>query len=315
MKGMYSVAIIGAGPSGLTAAIYLSRAGHKTIVLESQLIGGQVATIDRVDNYPGFDTGIAGVDLASSLESQARRFGAEIKFAKVNSIKPGRPIILQTDAGEVMATAVLIASGAGYRHLGIPGEAEYSSHGVHYCATCDGAFYRDKDIVVVGGANTAVQEVIFLAKQVKHIVMLVRSRLRADKILREELTKLTKADKVIVLEGWRPLEMVGDGDKLTGVKVTDGQKERQLNCDGAFVFVGTEPNNGFIKGTKIRLDEAGRIVTGDNLMTDEPNIWACGDIRSGEIRQIVSAAGDGAVAAKHIDLHLFWTTVRWQNTK
>ena len=159
MKEMYSVAIIGAGPSGLTAAIYLSRAGHKTIVLESQLIGGQVATIDRVDNYPGFAEGVTGMELASSLESQARRFGVEIKFAKVNSIKPGRPIILQTDAGEVMATAVLIASGAGYRHLGIPGEAEYSSHGVHYCATCDGAFYRDKEIVVVGGANTAVQEV------------------------------------------------------------------------------------------------------------------------------------------------------------
>ena len=214
-----------------------------------------------------------------------------------------------------MATAVLIASGAGYRHLGIPGEAEYLSHGVHYCATCDGAFYRDKDIIVVGGANTAVQEVIFLSKRVKHITMLVRSHLKADQVLKEELAKLIQAGKVTLLEGWRPLEMVGDGDKLTGVKVTDGQKERQINCDGAFVFAGTEPNNGFIKGTKIRLDEAGRIVTGDNLMTDEPNIWACGDIRSGEIRQIVSAAGDGAAAAKHIDLHLFWTTVRWQNTK
>ncbi len=304
MKEMYSVAIIGAGPSGLTAAIYLSRAGHKTIVLESQLIGGQVATIDRVDNYPGFAEGVTGMELASSLESQARRFGAEIKFAKVNSIKPGRPIILQTDAGEVMATAVLIASGAGYRHLGIPGEAEYLSHGVHYCATCDGAFYRDKDIIVVGGANTAVQEVIFLAKQVKHIVMLVRSRLRADKILREELTKLTKADKVIVLEGWRPLEMVGDGDKLTGIKTSDGREERRLSCAGVFIFVGSEPSNGFIAGTKIQLDEAGRIVTDEDLMTDEPNVWACGDVRSGETRQIVSAAGDGAVAAKYISQYL-----------
>lgn len=315
MKEMYSVAIIGAGPSGLTAAIYLSRAGYKTIVLESQLIGGQVATIDRVDNYPGFAEGVTGMELASSLESQARRFGAEIKFAKVNSIKPGRPIILQTDAGEVMATAVLIASGAGYRHLGIPGEAEYSSHGVHYCATCDGAFYHDKDIVVVGGANTAVQEVIFLAKQVKRIVMLVRSHLKADQVLKEELAKLIQAGKVTLLEGWRPLEMVGDGDKLTGIKASDGREERRLSCAGVFIFVGSEPSNGFIAGTKIQLDEAGRIVTGDNLMTDEPNIWACGDIRSGEIRQIVSAAGDGATAAKHINLHLFWTTVRWQNTK
>ncbi len=304
MKEMYGVAIIGAGPSGLTAAIYLSRAGHETIVLESQLIGGQVATIDRVDNYPGFAEGVTGMELASSLESQARRFGAEIKFAKVNSIKPGRPIILQTDAGEVMATAVLIASGAGYRHLGIPGEAEYSSHGVHYCATCDGAFYRDKDIIAVGGANTAVQEVIFLSKQVKHITMLVRSHLKADQVLKEELAKLIQAGKVTLLEGWRPLEMVGDGDKLTGVMVTDGQKEQQINCDGAFVFVGTEPNNGFIKGTKIRLDEAGRIVTGEDLMTDEPNVWACGDVRSGETRQIVSAAGDGAVAAKYIGHYL-----------
>lgn len=304
MKEIYDVAIIGAGPSGLTAAIYLSRAGYRTVVLERQLIGGQVATIDRIDNYPGFADGVAGMELASSLESQARRFGAEIKFAEVNGIRPGQPVTIQTDTGEMAAQAVLIASGAGYRHLGIPGEAEYLSHGVHYCATCDGAFYRDKDIIVVGGANTAVQEVIFLSKQVKHITMLVRSHLKADQVLKEELAKLIQAGKVTLLEGWRPLEMVGDGDKLTGVKVTDGQKERQINCDGAFVFVGTEPNNGFIKGTKIRLDEAGRIVTGEDLMTDEPNVWACGDVRSGETRQIVSAAGDGAVAAKHIGQYL-----------
>lgn len=304
MKEIYDVAIIGAGPSGLTAAIYLSRAGYRTVVLERQLIGGQVATIDRIDNYPGFAEGVAGMELASSLESQARRFGAEIKFAEANSIRPGQPVAIQTDAGEVAARAVLIASGAGYRHLGIPGEAEYLSHGVHYCATCDGAFYRDKDIVVVGGANTAVQEVIFLSKQVKHITMLVRSHLKADQVLKEELAKLIQAGKVTLLEGWLPLEMVGDGDKLTGVRVTDGQKERQINCDGAFVFVGTEPNNGFIKGTKIRLDETGRIVTGEDLMTDEPNVWACGDVRSGETRQIVSAAGDGAVAAKYIGHYL-----------
>lgn len=304
MKGAYDVVVIGAGPSGLTAAMYLSRAGYSTVVLEGQLIGGQVATIDRIDNYPGFDTGIAGADLASLLESQARRFGAEIKFAKVNSIKPGRPIILQTDAGEVMATAVLIASGASYRHLGIPGEAEYLSHGVHYCATCDGAFYRDKDIIVVGGANTAVQEVIFLSKQVKHITMLVRSYLKADQVLKEELAKLIQAGKVTLLEEWRPLEMVGDGDKLTGVKASDGQEERQLSCAGVFVFAGSEPSNGFIAGTKIQLDEAGRIVTGEDLMTDEPNVWACGDVRSGETRQIVSAAGDGAVAAKYIGHYL-----------
>ena len=304
MKEMYSVAIIGAGPSGLTAAMYLSRAGYSTVVLESQLIGGQVATIDRVDNYPGFAEGVTGMELASSLESQARRFGAEIKFAEVNSIRPGQSVVIQTDAGEVAARAVLIASGAGYRHLGIPGEAEYLSHGVHYCATCDGAFYCDKNIIVVGGANTAVQEVIFLSKQVKHITMLVRSHLKADQVLKEELAKLIQAGKVTLLEGWSPLEMVGDGDKLTGVKASDGQEERQLSCAGVFVFVGSEPSNGFIAGTKIQLDEAGRIVTGEDLMTDEPNVWACGDVRSGETRQIVSAAGDGAVAAKYIGHYL-----------
>ena len=297
MKEIYDVAIIGAGPSGLTA-------GYRTVVLEGQLIGGQVATIDRIDNYPGFAEGVAGMELASSLESQARRFGAEIKFAEVNSIRPGQPVAIQTDAGEVAARAVLIASGAGYRHLGILGEAEYLSHGVHYCATFDGAFYRDKDIIVVGGANTAVQEVIFLSKQVKHITMLVRSHLKADQVLKEELAKLIQAGKVTLLEGWHPLEMVGDGDKLTGVKASDGREERQLSCAGVFVFAGSEPSNGFIAGTKIQLDEAGRIVTGDDLMTDEPNVWACGDVRSGETRQIVSAAGDGAVAAKYIGHYL-----------
>ena len=304
MKEAYDVVVIGAGPSGLTAAMYLSRAGYSTVVLEGQLIGGQVATIDRIDNYPGFAEGVTGMELASSLESQARRFGAEIKFAEANSIRPGQPVAIQTDAGEVAARAVLIASGAGYRHLGIPGEAEYLSHGVHYCATCDGAFYRDKNIVVVGGANTAVQEVIFLSKQVKHITMLVRSHLKADQVLKEELAKLIQAGKVTLLEGWHPLEMVGDGDKLTGVKASDGQAERQLSCAGVFVFVGSEPSNGFVAGTKIQLDEAGRIVTGEDLMTDEPNVWACGDVRSGETRQIVSAAGDGAVAAKYIGHYL-----------
>ena len=304
MKEIYDVAIIGAGPSGLTAAIYLSRAGYRTVVLEGQLIGGQVATIDRIDNYPGFAEGVAGMELASSLESQARRFGAEIKFAEANNIRPGQPVVIQTDTGEVAAQAVLIASGAGYRHLGIPGEAEYLSHGVHYCATCDGAFYRGKDIAVVGGANTAVQEVIFLSKQVKHITMLVRSHLKADQVLKEELAKLIQAGKVTLLEGWHSLEMVGDGDKLTGVKASDGQAERQLSCAGVFVFVGSEPSNGFVAGTKIQLDEAGRIVTGEDLMTDEPNVWACGDVRSGETRQIVSAAGDGAVAAKYIGHYL-----------
>ncbi len=304
MKEIYDVVIIGAGPSGLTAAMYLSRAGYSTVVLEGQLIGGQVATIDRIDNYPGFAEGVTGMELASSLESQARRFGAEIKFAEVNSIRPGQSVAIQTDAGEVAARAVLIASGAGYRHLGIPGEAEYLSHGVHYCATCDGAFYRGKDIVVVGGANTAVQEVIFLSKQVKHITMLVRSHLKADQVLKEELAKLIQAGKVTLLERWRPLEMVGDGDKLTGVKASDGREERRLSCAGVFIFVGSEPSNGFIAGTKIQLDEAGRIVTGDDLMTDEPNVWACGDVRSGETRQIVSAAGDGAVAAKYIGHYL-----------
>ena len=304
MKEIYDVAIIGAGPSGLTAAMYLSRAGYSTVVLEGQLIGGQVATIDRIDNYPGFAEGVAGMELASSLESQARRFGAEIKFAEANNIRPGQPVVIQTDTGEVAAQAVLIASGAGYRHLGIPGEAEYLLHGVHYCATCDGAFYRGKDIAVVGGANTAVQEVIFLSKQVKHITMLVRSHLKADQVLKEELAKLIQAGKVTLLEGWHPLEMVGDGDKLTGVKASDGQAERQLSCAGVFVFAGSEPSNGFVAGTKIQLDEAGRIVTGEDLMTDEPNVWACGDVRSGETRQIVSAAGDGAVAAKYIGHYL-----------
>ncbi len=304
MKEAYDVVVIGAGPSGLTAAIYLSRAGYSTVVLEGQLIGGQVATIDRIDNYPGFAEGVTGMELASSLESQARRFGAEIKFAEVNGIRPGQPVVIQADTGEVAAQAVLIASGAGYRHLGIPGEAEYLSHGVHYCATCDGAFYRDKNIIVVGGANTAVQEVIFLSKQVKHITMLVRSHLKADQVLKEELAKLIQTGKVTLLEGWRPLEMVGDGDKLTGIKASDGREERRLSCAGVFIFVGSEPSNGFIVDTKIQLDEAGRIVTGEDLMTDEPNVWACGDVRSGETRQIVSAAGDGAVAAKYIGHYL-----------
>ena len=190
MNNVWDLVIVGAGPAALTAAVYAGREGLCTLVIEKQLIGGQVATIDRVENYPGFAEGVEGFELASQFESQARRFNAEIKFGEVQGIvKNGNNISIKVDNGDVVARAVLIASGTKYRHLNIPGEDKYFGRGVHYCATCDGALYRNKEIVTVGGANSAVQEALFLSQFAGHITMLVRSWIKADQILKDRLNE------------------------------------------------------------------------------------------------------------------------------
>ena len=184
MNEVWDLVIVGAGPSALTAAVYAGREGLRTLIIEKQLIGGQVATIDRIDNYPGFADGVEGMVLAHDFEMQAKRFGATIKFGEATGLtKDGDNVIVHVDNGDVMARSVLIATGSSYRHLNIPGEVEYYGRGVHYCATCDGALYKDKELITVGGANSAVQEALFLTQFASHITMLVRSWIKADQIL------------------------------------------------------------------------------------------------------------------------------------
>lgn len=306
MNDVWDLVIIGAGPSALTAAVYAGREGLKTLVLEKQLIGGQVATIDRIDNYPGFADGVEGMTLAQDFESQARRFGAVIKFAEVTGLDKADDgnVVVATDSGQMVARAVLIATGSSYRRLNIPGEAEYYGRGVHYCATCDGALYRDKELVTVGGANSAVQEALFLTRFAKHITMLVRSWIKADQILKDQLQQAINDGKITLMEGWRPTEIIGVDDQVIGVQITDDNDERRIGCDGVFVFAGATPNTGFLQDTSIELTETGLIKVDDNLVTTMPGVWAAGDVRSGAAKQIVSAAGDGAAAAIQIGKYL-----------
>ncbi len=301
----HEVIMVGAGPTALSAAIYTTREDIETLLLEKGVTGGLAAITDWVDNYPGFPDGVSGMDLAQKLEAQAVRFGAKIDPAEVLSIKKaGDKIVLETSDGEMGAKAVLLASGSDYKRLGIPGEEEYYAKGVHFCATCDGAFYRDKRLVVVGGGNSAVQEAIFLTRYATHIDMLVRKdKMRASDVLQKDLEKYK--DKITVHFNTTTDEIVAKDGKVVGVKGTrDKQKEVIFDTDGVFIFIGLKPNTEFLKGSGVELDEIGLIKTGIDLETSIPGIFAAGDVRSGATMQIASASGEGATAALEIRKYL-----------
>ena len=289
--------MVGAGPTNLAAAIYTCREDLKTVLFEKGVIGGLAAVTDWVDNYPGFPKGIAGLDLADGLREQAERFGAEIRLGDVTDIQPDGDLLeLKTTDGNIKAKTVLVATGSDYKKLGVPGEQEYYARGVHYCATCDGAFYRDKRLVVAGGGNSAVQESLFLTKFASHIDLLVRSTLKASDILIQELEK--HKDKITVHLGVTTDEIVGQDGRVIKVVGTDVAKNKKVDVptDGVFVFIGLKPNTEFLKG-KLELDEIGMIKTDSSLETSMKNVFAAGDVRSGATMQIASAAGEGATAA------------------
>ena len=301
---IWDVAMIGAGPASLSAAVYTTREDLDTVLIEKGVIGGLAAVTDWVDNYPGFPKGLAGLDLANALQAQAERFGAKIELGEVTKIsKEGDNIKLVTTDGDVLAKAVLIATGSDYKKIGVPGEQEYYARGVHYCATCDGAFYRDKNIVCVGGGNSAVQEALFLTKFAKHIDLLVRSKLTASDVLVHELEK---NPKITVHLGVTTDEIAGEGGKVTKVVGTDTKTGKKVDfpTDGVFVFVGLKPNTEFLKDSGIELDEVGFIKTDSRLETSVKGVYAAGDVRSGATMQIASAVGEGATAALMIRQHL-----------
>jgi thioredoxin reductase (NADPH) len=303
---IHDVVMIGAGPAALAAAIYTTREDIETILYEKGVVGGLAAVTDWVDNYPGFAKGIAGLELAEGLQKQAERFGAEIRLGEVTRISENKELKkLETTDGDVYAKAVLIATGSDYKKLGIPGEKEYYARGVHYCATCDGAFYRDKRLVVVGGGNSAVQEAIFLTRFATHIDLLVRGpEMRASDILQQELKK--HADKITVHMNTTTDEILAEKGVVNAVKGTDviAKKPVTFKTDGVFVFIGLMPNTQFLKGSAIELDEIGMIKTNDLLETSMPGVFAAGDVRSGATMQIASAAGEGATAALLIRKYL-----------
>ncbi|MDQ3158727.1 MAG: FAD-dependent oxidoreductase [bacterium] len=297
-KKIQDLAVIGAGPAGLTAAVYTTREDIDTTLYEKGVIGGLAAITDWVDNYPGFSKGISGLDLAEELRKQAERFGAKITLGEVSKIEDkGDHRLLTTTDGDIKAKAVLIATGTDYKKLGITGEQEFYGRGVHYCATCDGAFYRDKRLVVVGGGNSAVQEALFLTKFATHIDMLVRSKLSASDVLIEELKK---NKKIKVHEGTTTDQIVGKDKQVEKVVGTHGGKKVEFKTDGVFVFIGLKPNTGFLKDSKIKLDDYGFVVTDPELSTGMKGVFAAGDVRSGATMQIASAVGEGATAALRV---------------
>ena len=305
MSEVKDVVMVGAGPSALAAAVYTTREDIDTTLYEKATIGGLAAITDLVDNYPGFAEGIGGMQLASQLQAQAERFGAHIDFGDISGIKrDGDEIELIVDGEPVRARAVLIATGSDYKKLGIPGEAEFYGRGVHYCATCDGAFYREKRLVVVGGGNSAVQEAIFLTRFTTHIDLLVRSTLKASEVLQHELQKFVDEGKITVHYGVTPSEIVTEDKKVVRVTATKDGSEVSYDTDGVFVFIGLMPNTQFLAGSGVELDKVGLIKTDLKLATTVPGIFASGDVRSGATMQIASAVGEGATAALSIREYL-----------
>ena len=305
---IHDAIMIGAGPASLAAAVYTTREDIETILFEKGAIGGLAAVTDWVDNYPGFPKGIAGLELAENLRQQAERFGAKIELGEVSKIEDkGDYKLLQTTEGPFKAKAVLIATGSDYKKIGVPGEQEYYARGVHYCATCDGAFYRDKKLVVVGGGNSAAQEALFLTKFATHIDLLIRSTFKASDILQKEVKQ---NPKITIHLGTTTDEIVGDplasGGKVTKVVGTEtaSGKKVEFPTDGVFVFVGLSPNTEFLTGSNIELDPIGLIKTNTGLQTNMPGVFVAGDVRSGATMQIASAVGEGATAALHIREYL-----------
>lgn len=300
------VVMIGAGPSALAAAIYTTREDIDTVLYEKATIGGMAAITDKVDNYPGFPDGVEGMKLAGELEKQAERFGAQIDFGDASAIRTdGKYKIITIDGQDVKAKAVLVATGSDYKKLEVPGEAESYGRGVHYCATCDGAFYRERTLAVVGGGNSALQETIFLTRYASHIDLLVRSTIKASEILQQDLQKYIDEGKVTVhLETTTDEIVINEEGRVTSVKVNEKGENKEITVDGVFVFVGLKPNTDFLGNSGVELDEVGLVKTDQRLETALEGVFASGDVRSGATMQIASAVGEGAAAALSIREYL-----------
>lgn len=304
-KIIHDLLIIGAGPSALTAALYSARENIETIMFEKSIVGGLAAMTDVIENYPGFPEGITGSEISKSMQKQAERFGAKIEFGEVMTISDNNSFkTLILDGKAVKARAVLIATGSSYRKLGIPGESENYGRGVHYCATCDGAFYKGKKVVVVGGGNSAIQEAIFLTKFVKHIDIITLANITASESLKNKLEQYVLEGMVTVHTNTSTSEIIAKENKVVAVKVTKEKKQLYIDTDGVFVFIGLVPNTQFLINSGISLDKHGFVITDHNMETNISGIFASGDVRSGATMQIASAVGEGATAAISISEYL-----------
>jgi thioredoxin reductase (NADPH) len=301
----YDVIVIGGGPTGLTTALYAAREGLETLVIERGALGGQAGVTERLDNFPGFPDGVSGAEFADRLTQQARKFGVELLQAQevVRVTRDDSSLCVTTADGKSYgAGAALIATGSTYRRLGIPGEENLIGAGIHYCATCDGPFYRGKEIAVIGGGNSAVEESVFLSRFVDRVTILVRgamltaSKVAIEKVLEDPKISVRYNTEVIALEGDRKLSALTVRDRLTG-------KTEKLTPAGLFVFIGLLPNSAWLPEAVAR-DESGFVVTSPVLETTIEGLFAAGDVRQGSTKQAASAVGEGATAALMIREYL-----------
>lgn len=296
METIRDMIVIGGGPGGYAAALYAVRAGLSTLILEKASPGGQMTQTHQIDNYPGFAQGIEGFDLSMQMKEGAERFGAVTEMTEVLSVDLTGPIkTVVTDSGEYRARTVVISTGAGPRPLGVPGEDKWYARGVHYCAACDGMFYRNKTVVVVGGGNTAAADALLLSRIAQKVILVHRrDTLRATKIYHEPLLRAENVEF-----HWNSTVTALDGEeKLTGVRLRNVQTgaESTLPCDGVFVSIGRNPASDLFRG-QVELDEGGYILADESTKTNLPGVFAAGDIRTKALRQIITAAADGAMAA------------------
>ncbi len=292
----YDVIIIGGGPAGLTAGLYTSRAGLKSLLVErGALLGGQMVNATRVENYPGFPEGIPGSDLGSLMHQQAVRYGLEVVTAEVTGISEGRHYSVATTGGSFEAVAIIIATGSEYRKLGVAGEEKLSGRGVSYCATCDGFFFRNREVAVVGGGDTAITDALELSQHASKVYVIHRrNQLRAGKVLQQRAFTHPKLEFI-----WSTVVEEALGEQiLSGLKLRNVKTGQQsiLKVDGVFVAVGLMPNSRNFSNI-LELDGAGNIVTDETMATSTPGIFAAGDIRRNSPRQIAAAVGDGVAAA------------------
>ena len=296
MSNVYDVLIIGGGPAGYTAALYATRAGLETAILERMSPGGQMGLTDIIDNYPGFPEGVDGLTLGMNMQMQAERFGAKSLYEDVTEVDFTDPAVkvVKTAINTYSARTVVIATGANPRELGLPNEAALTGKGVHYCAHCDGRFYKGKTVAVVGGGNSAVSDALYLSRVTDKVYVIHRrDTLRATKIYHEPLMK---AENVEFVWDSAVTEILSDG-RVTGVKVQnikDGT-ERQLDFSGLFVSIGRKPATGFLEGV-LELDDYGYIKADETTRTSVPGVFAVGDVRTKALRQVVTAVADGAMA-------------------
>ncbi len=292
------IAIVGGGPAGLTAALYAARARASTVVFESGIPGGQIVTTDLVENYPGFPEGVSGQQIADLMVAQAERFGADIRsFTPVEGIRPeGLDFVVVADGEEFLARAVILAMGAVPRKLGIPGEAEFTGRGVSWCATCDGALFREKAVAVIGGGDAAVEEALFLTKFASRVYLIHRrDELRATKCIQE---RCLENDKVTILWSKIPVEVVGESGKVTALRLqsTKDGNEELLKLDGVFIYVGVDPVSA-LASELVDLSDNGYIKIDHDGRTSWPGVFAAGDVTDSDLKQVITAAAKGASAA------------------